>query len=141
MIHPRAGWFGSQLRILKLKDLFKPPVEKMNGKYFLNQALVCVLSQPCKQYFLQEIQNLVSSCSQVVLNAVRHRNRTTAVLKPSTMTSSASDTFNSAGWPILRSCLLRPGVSFIEPANFSICMKVAQCREMANPAVNKCNTD
>ncbi len=42
MIHPRAGWFGSQLRILKLKDLFKPPVEKMNGKYFLNWSVFCL---------------------------------------------------------------------------------------------------
>ncbi len=56
VIHPRAGWFDSQLRILELRDLLKPPAEKMNGKYFVNQALVCVLSQPCKQYFLQEIQ-------------------------------------------------------------------------------------
>ncbi len=35
--------------------------------------------------------------------------------------------------------LLRPGVSFIEPANFSNMHEGAQCREMANPAVNKCN--
>jgi len=48
LIHPRAGWFGSWL-ITELSAETPSRENKMNGKDFLNQVLVCVRSSGKKE--------------------------------------------------------------------------------------------